>query len=154
MGMATTLMVILLGIGFFTYLAPKQALEEEVHVLGRMAKIQGGLTPANISDFRKNMVDRGMVTDAKKTDVVVKVLLEDASGNQRGEFTPGVTPAIQRGEKFDDGSFKIMKVIVKVPAKKQGINGVSTFFGGSKGLSDNYVFSERIMSEYYKVGGI
>lgn len=152
--MGSILMVVLLGIGFFTYLAPKQAIEEEVHVLGRIAKMQGGLSNQNIDDFRKNMVDRGMVTDAKKTDVVVKVLIEDGKGAQQGEFIPDVTPAIQRGDKNGDGSFKIMKIIVKVPAKKAGLNGVSTFFGGANGLSDYYVFSERVMSEYYKVGGI
>lgn len=148
MGMATILMVILLGIGFFTYMMPRQAIEEEVHLTGRLVKMQGGLTAIDVQNFQENMKKRGMVTDENKDDVVVKLILEDTAGNQRGEFIPGSAP-IQRGETYNDGTFKVMKLLVEVPANTSALDGAMSFFGGGDGLSDKHVFSERIMSEYY-----
>lgn len=149
MGMATILMVIVLGVGFFTYMIPRQAIEEEVHVMGRLVKMQGELKTTDVQNFQENMVKRGMVKSTNKSKVVVKLVLEDTSGNQMGALTPGVSPPIQRGEKFAGGGFKVMKLIVKVPANKAGINGAMSFFGNGESLSDNHVFSERIMSEHY-----
>lgn len=153
MGMATILMVILLGIGFFTYMIPRQAIEEEVHVMGRLVKMQGGLTPLDVENFQDNMIKRGMVTEETKDEVTVKLLIEDTSGTERGTFTPGVTPFIERGEQFSsDNQFKVLRLLVEVPANKSAIDGAMSFFGGDDELSDKHVFSERIMSEYY-VGG-
>ena len=146
MGMATILMVILLGIGFFSYLIPRQAIEEEVHLVGRVVKMQGGYTATDVEGFRANMVKRGMVKTETKDKVIVKVYLENTAGQRIRELAPG--EKIPRGFK-SSGQFVVMKLYVEVPANKTGINGALTFFSTAESLSDKHVFSERIMSEYY-----
>ncbi|WP_214688386.1 MULTISPECIES: hypothetical protein [unclassified Exiguobacterium] len=153
MSMAIVLMVILFGIGMFTYMIPRQAIEEEVHLLGRTAKMQGGLTVEDVEGFKQNMKKRGMVKDENLDDVTVTINLERTSG----EAFPGyedrrnmVGVVIPRGfGKEQAGEYAVMKLKVEVPANKMGISGVVSFFGINDDLPDKYVLSERIMSEHY-----
>lgn len=153
MAMATILMIVLLGVGLFTYMMPRQAIEEELHLLGRTAKMQGGLTDSDVNQFKENMKKRGMVEDKNIDDVKVIVNLETTSG----EPFPGyesrpniINTIVNRGYgKKEAGQYAVMKIRVEVPANKSGIKGAMSFFGGDEDLPDAYVFSERIMSEYY-----
>jgi hypothetical protein len=156
MSMAVVLMVVVLGIGFFTYMIPRQAIEEEVHLLGRIAKMEGRLTSDDVEHFRNNMIKRGLATEDNRSEVKVEVLKESTSGEVSEKVIISEDgERVMRGEKIkingvDSPHYAVLHVVATVPAKKEGIVGALGFFNvNSDGLSDNYVFSERIMSEYY-----
>lgn len=156
MAMATILMIVLLGVGLFTYMMPRQAIEEEVHLLGRTAKMQGGLTDGDVNQFKENMKKRGMVEDENLDDVKVTLNLETTAGEPfplegYNQDMVGKSPIPRGFGKEQVGQYAVMKVRVEVPANKAGLSGAMSFFGGDEDLPDAYVFSERVMSEYYGV---
>lgn len=149
MSMAVVLMVVVLSIGFFTYMIPRQAIEEEVHLLGRIAKMEGTLTVTDVGEFQKNMVDRNLAKD--ENEVTVEIFKENTSGTVSTLLPLGTKVSRGDRESFNHvESYVVLKVVATVPAKKTGVVGALNFFNvNSDGLSDKYVFSERIMSEYY-----
>lgn len=166
--MGVVLMVIILGIGFFTYMMPKQAIESEVNLLGRMAKMNGGLTAKDVTDFQDKLVrERGYTKENIKVDMVLK----NSSGvvttykNKAGltvnpkaitckstaytTTSQGCTDAQKATALYVNRAAQlIMEIRVETPANKKGLLGAFGFFGmGDDSLSDTYVFKERIMSE-------
>lgn len=158
-GLTAILMVIILAIGFFTYMIPRQQLEQEVNILARTAKLNGGLTDTQVNNFKKNLESYGYKEDELKDSVSIR--LTDLSGetitstvlnvedpldisHSRNEPETEEPRYIKRSEDI------IMEVRVEVPAKKQGLMGVFGFFDIGEDedpLSDNYVFKERVVSE-------
>lgn len=152
MSMAVVLMVVVLGIGFFSYMIPRQAIEEEVHLLGRVVKMEGSLKQADIRGFQDNMVARGMAEEPSEIDV--KLYYESTAGKCTTPMS--TSDVVSRGDEFVCGggtSYKVLRVVATVPAKKNGVAGALSFFGVDGGLlADEYVFQERIMSEHYGSG--
>lgn len=150
--MGVVLMVIVLGIGFFTYMMPKQAIEQEVNLLGRMAKMNGGLTAGDISNFKKTMEETRQYA---QSDINIEVMAINSSGAKQlaptveckdvaGVTCPAGTPYVKRNEQ------KIIEITVTMPSKNQGLMGALGFFNVNKDkASQGYVFKERVMSERY-----
>lgn len=169
--MTVVLMVIILGIGFFTYMMPKQQIEQEVNLLGRMAKMNGGLTAKDVTDFKNKMLtDRGYPLDKVKVTMVLK----DSAGTVRTyvnngvsvnplnitcKYNPNNTPRTTSNQFCDSNLHPkplyvnrtaqlIMEIRVETPANKKGLLGALGFLSADKnGVSDVYVFKERVMSE-------
>lgn len=154
MSMSVVLMVIVMGVSVFSYMIPRQAIEEDVHLLGRIAKMEGTLSEAHKAEFQDKMVDRGLAE--KRADVKVEVIKESTSGLCPATLTQDTR--VQRGDKYTigdcTGSYSVIKIVASVPAKTNGVSGALGFFGVSSPLSEDYVFEERVMSEYYPGGGV
>ena len=148
--MSAVLMVTSLGIAYFTYLAPRQILTQEVHVLTQTAKIQGGLTtnqtdPGNgdVERFKERLAAKGF--DADKITV-------EAYAEKDGEVRDviGVEPLsegyLSVSKYSHRNSKEIITIRVTIPAKLQFLNAIKGYFG-SKNTHGNYVFTETIMSE-------
>lgn len=158
-GLTAILMALILVIGFFTYMIPRQQMEQEVNLLGRTAKLNGGLTVGQVANFKKNFEKFGYTSAELQDSVTVK--LKDFSGEPlRTATAMGLTDKtvqeipfkasedeagavyVQRGEEV------LMEIRVEVPAKKQGLMGAMSFFNmGKDTVSDTYVFKERVLSE-------
>lgn len=154
MSMSVVLMVIVLGVSIFSYMIPRQAIEEDVHLLGRVAKMEGTLSDVQKIEFQDKMVSRGLAKT--RTDVTVELYKESTSGLCSSLLSPATK--VQRGDKYTTapcaGSYSVLKVVAKVPAKKNAVSATLGFFGvDSSPLSNDYVFEERVMSEYYPGGG-
>lgn len=152
--MTVVLMVTFLGISYFTYLAPRQMITQDVHMLAQTAKIQGGLTDefsepgrSDVYRFKERMEAKGYNAD----DIVVTAKRVDVDGNEFPAL--GVEPLSENIENYESVNYsrrnskETITIHVTVPAKKNFINAMSRYFtGGNSGLSD-YKFSETIMSE-------
>lgn len=155
MSMSVVLMVIIMGVSIFTYMIPRQAIEEDVHLLGRIAKMEGTLSETHRNEFKDQMVDRGLADT--RTDVKVELYKESTSGECTELLNSSLQ--VQRGEKYPSGSgcddsYVVLKIVAEVPANKSAVTGALEFFGvNSSPLSNDYVFEERVMSEYYAGGG-
>lgn len=154
MGMAVILMVIVLGIGFFSYMVPKQGIEQEVNLLGRLAKMNGGLTTQDVTAFKTEMEKRGYA----KTDVTVDIQLKNSAGTTVAVSSTRdkVSPLAITGKANVAGTHKyihrdeqlIMEIKAVMPANKKGLLGAFWFFNvNDDSVADNYVFKERVMSE-------
>lgn len=162
MGLAVMLMVIVLGIGFFTYMIPKQGIEQEVNLLGRVAKMNGGLTTQDVTAFKKNMEKRGY----DQQDVKLTMVLKDVNGTPQSYSKGGIyVDPLNITCKTNDTACSvpdsnqlyvkrnaqlIMEVRAEMPANKKGLLGAFGFFSVKEDtVSDTYVFKERVMSERY-----
>lgn len=162
LSMGVIFMVIVLGIGFFSYMMPKQGIEQEVNLLGRLAKMNGGLTKEDVDAFKAEMVSRKY----KIEDVKVEILLKDSTGvpttyeSANGNVNPlsidcklidedcPIPETEQRYVKRE--AQLIMEIRAEMPSNKQGLLGAFWFFNvNDDSLSDSYVFKERVMSERY-----
>ncbi|AJD93440.1 hypothetical protein JMA_41230 (plasmid) [Jeotgalibacillus malaysiensis] len=162
-GLTAILMVIILAIGFFTYMIPRQQLEQEVNILARTAKLNGGLTTQQVEDFKQNLESYGYKKE-ELTDAVT-IQLEDFSGAEFSDdrFTEmglnnlsvvAIPMKRSEGDSADGARYVkrseevIMEVRVEVPAKKQGLMGAFWFFDVEDDtVSDTYVLKERVVSE-------
>lgn len=154
--MMLVLMVTFLGISYFTYLLPRQALTQEVHTLAQTAKIQGGLTteitePGNsdIERFKTRMKARGY--DPDEITIEAKATSTDEFGTEHQRSVLGVESLsvgyLDISAYSHRNSKEIIIVHVTVPAKKNFVNAMSQFFGGKDSTLTDYEFSEIIMSE-------
>jgi hypothetical protein len=159
LGMGVILMVIVLGIGFFSYMMPKQGIEQEVNLLGRLAKMNGGLTVQDVQAFKGEMAKRGYEDNEVKLDIQLKtstgvpVMVADTvdkisplaiTGKANATPLAGNPPHlyIHRSEQL------IMEIRAEMPSNKQGLLGAFWFFNvDDDSVSDSYVFKERVMSE-------
>lgn len=167
--MGFVLMVVILGIGFFTYMMPKQAIEQEVNLLGRMAKMNGGLTAKDVTDFKTKLsTERGFA----KEKIKVEMVLKDSTGavrtfvnknnttvnplsitckdikNNINSSSQNCTTAHTNPLYVSRGSQLIMEIKVETPANKKGLLGALGFLSVNENkVSDVYVFKERVMSE-------
>jgi len=141
---SSALMVILVGIGFFTLMFPRIMLQQETHQLAQKAKIQGGLTTpetelvdSDLSLFLDRLEDIGYERD----DVVVSVVTTPGNIDALG-----VTPLHEDGSDYvSRDSEEIMHIRVEVPANIS-INAPLSFFGSSK-AENTYRVMETVMSE-------
>lgn len=154
--MGAVLMVIVLGIGFFTYMMPKQGIEQEVNLLGRLAKMNGGLTTGDVQAFKGEMEKRGYTADEVDVDIQLKsssgfdVEVWDTEDKTSPlEITGKANEADSSSHNYIHRSEQlIMEIRVEMPANKQGLLGAFWFFNTNENsVSDNYVFKERVMSE-------
>lgn len=151
--MGVILMVFLLGVGFFAYMIPKQNLQEEVRILSKTVKLEGGITNAvNVDGFKERLVDKGYADD--KSEIKVVLHKETADGSESTILAEDgflSTELVNRGDMYN-GQFAVMKLVVTIPTNKNSILRPLKFFGVSDTkLSDDYIFVERMMSEY--IGG-
>lgn len=161
-GLGVMLMVIVLGIGFFSYMMPRQGIEQEVNLLGRIAKMNGGLTPQDVTAFKKNMEKR----DYKPEDVKLTMTLKDVNGTPQSVSVGGIyVDPLAITCKANDTSCSIpeanqlyvkrnsqliMEIRAEMPSNKKGLLGAFGFFNvEDDAVSDSYVFKERVMSERY-----
>ena len=144
-GMTALLMIVLLMVGLFTYMYPRQTLEKHVHVLAQEAKVTGGLTTEQIEDFQTTLTDMGYVSSLNVYTVqggAEKSLLGVApKGTPYTTCTSGVYNNFARR---DSGQKIVISVSVK--AKDGLVNSILGFFGGSF-LPKNYIFTETVLSE-------
>lgn len=161
LGMGVLLMVLVLCIGFFSYMMPRQGIEQEVNLLGRMAKMNGGLTTQDVTAFKKNMEKR----EYKKEDVKLTMTLKDSEGNVQTQVDGKYINPLAITCKINDknclvpeenqlyvkrDSQLIMEIRAEMPSNKKGLLGAFGFFSVDKdAVSDSYVFKERVMSERY-----
>lgn len=156
LAMGVVFMVIILGIGFFSYMMPKQGIEQEVNLLGRLAKMNGGLTVADVQAFKGEMKKRGYEENEVKLDIQLKT---STSVPFTGATLDGVSPLAITGKanevqtgtphKYIHRSEQlIMEIRAEMPSNKQGLLGAFWFFNVNEdSVSDSYVFKERVMSE-------
>ncbi|WCK57688.1 hypothetical protein PP175_27005 (plasmid) [Aneurinibacillus sp. Ricciae_BoGa-3] len=145
---ATTcaLMVVLLSIGFFTWLFPRVMLQIETHDLAQKAKIQGGLTDAtsepvnsDVEQFKNRLAQMGYDKNQ------VNVIATTKPGNLNAM---GVTPLHDNGTNYiKRDSKELIQLTIQVPANNS-IKAPMSFFGLNQNLVDNkYTIVESVMSE-------
>lgn len=144
-GMTALLMIVLLIVGLFTYMYPRQTLEKHVHILAQEAKVTGGLTTEQIDDFQSTLTDMGFVSSLN-----VYTIQGGAEKNLLGVAPKGTpyatcTSGVYKNFARRDSGQKIV-ISVSVKAKDSLVNSVLRFFGGSF-LPENYVFTETVLSE-------
>ena len=141
---SSALMVILVGIGFFTLMFPRILLQQETHQLAQKAKIQGGLTTADTQPVDSDLtlfLDRLEAIGYNREDVVVSVVTSPGNVDALG-----VTPLHAEGDSYvSRDSDEIMHIRVEVPANI-AINAPLSFFGSSK-AGNTYRVMETVMSE-------
>lgn len=152
--LSVVLMIILLFIGFWLYLYPRIVLEKEVHTLAQQAKVTGGLTNKQVTDFTNVMNNMGYdiyslsvgtttrpASDVSKYNGLVNVYPKGGAG---GSCT---APTYQNFVKRIDSE----KLVITVKVKAQGfIKGPLAFFGVVTQLGDTYNITETVMSERNK----
>ena len=143
-GIIAFLMVTLLIVGLFTYMYPRQTLEKQVHLLAQEAKVTGGLTAEQISDFQSTLSDMGYTAKISAYTKVAgserNVLGVAPKGTSQDTCTSIYTSFVRR-----DSGQKII-ISVSIQSKDGLANGVLKFFGGSL-LPNDYEFTETVMSE-------
>jgi|HigsolmetaAR206D_1030411.scaffolds.fasta_scaffold00003_61 hypothetical protein len=149
--MMFVLMLIWLGVAYYTYLTPRQVLTQEVHTLATTAKLQGGLTESDIERFKDRLVEKGYVPKDKKDEIVVTAVAEDEAGNKKN-----VTSVLPLSEGYNDdpnayshrGSKEIITVTAQIPAKIQFLKVMLSFWNSQPNEKMyDYTFQETVMSE-------
>jgi len=149
--MMFVLMLIWLGVAYYTYLTPRQVLTQEVHNLATIAKLQGGLTESDIERFKNRLVDKGYVPENKMNKIVVTAVAEDEYGNVKN-----VTSVVPLSEGYNDdpnayshrNSKEIITVTAKIPAKIHFLKVMLNFWDNEpKEAMHEYTFQETVMSE-------
>lgn len=152
--LTVVLIIILLFIGFWLYLYPRTVLEKEVHTLAQQAKITGGLTNAQVTDFNNRMTDLGYEVQSLSVGTTSQPAGDTSKYN-------GLVNVYPKGG--HDGSCSSVgfqnyvkrtssdKIIISVKVKANGfIKGPLSFFGTVTQLSDVYNLTETVMSERNK----
>lgn len=138
------LMVVLVLVGLFCYTYPRQALEKQVHLLAQQAKITGGLTYDQISDFQSTLKDMGYTA---KVNAYVKgrnqVVLGVAPRNTT--YSSCTNTAIYNPFVKRDSGEKII-ISVSISANDGLLKGPLAFFGANL-FPENYTLTETVMSE-------
>ena len=136
--------IILLFVGFYVYQYPCTVLENRVHDLAQQAKITGGLTSAQVTDFNKELQSMGYKSTVKAyvagTDRVALNVAPRDTAYVTCTNTAIYNPFIRR-----DSTAKIV-IVATVKANDGTIKGPIKWFQ-AKMLPDNYVISETVMSE-------
>lgn len=156
LGMSAVLMVILLGIGFFSYMMPKQGIEQEVNLLGRLAKMNGGLTEDDVKAFKEEMKIRKYEEDEVKLDIQLKT--STGAPVSVAETRDKISPLAITGKANEAGNQThkyihrseqlIIEIRAEMPSNKKGLLGALWFFNiDGDSVSDTYVFKERVISE-------
>lgn len=152
--LGVAMLIILLFLGFWLYLYPRVALEKEVHNLAQQAKVTGGLTNSQVTEFAQRMDDVGYsinsltvstsdnpVADTSQYNGLVNVY---PKGGVDGSCSmTGYQNYVKR-----TSSSKII-ITVKVDSN-MFIKGPLSVFKVLSTLSDVYVVSETVMSERNK----
>ena len=144
-------MTLLVCLGFFSYLYPRQVLEKEVHLLAQQAKITGGLTAGQVDAFIETMNDYGYTAEVYAysaanmgeghTGSVLNVVPRDSAYElcMSGSYNPFV--------RRDSGERIVIDVVVN--ADDGLIKGPLRWFT-AKTLSENYTLTEVVLSERNK----
>lgn len=159
LAMSVVLFIVVLVIGWYNYMIPRQGLEKQMHLLGQKAKIQGGLTatPALLSATSYGTLssadlqtDLGMFLNTIQSmghDISkVKVTCKTATNRQN---CLGVDAYSSNGTNYMKRRDMDMMVIhVEIPAKTSLLAMSKGFFGSNTAIiPDRYVFSEAVLSE-------
>ena len=120
-------------IGVFIYVYPTFELQREVHLLGKQAQINGGITNKDLNDFKNKINDISFVRNSGKEVIVEAKTTPDNSS------ALGVTST----RYISKSSGNIINIVVKIPSNNAVIK---TFTNKS---SDYYILKTSIMSEKY-----
>lgn len=125
-------LVISAVVGVFTYVYPTFELQREVHLLGKTAQANGGITNQNLSEF-KNKVNKIPFVKESGKDVIIEASTSVGNHNVIG---------VNNGNYVSKSSRNVINIVVKVPSN----NFISKFTNKS---SDYYIFKTSVMSEKY-----
>lgn len=143
------MMITLVLVGLFCYVYPRQALEKQVHALAQQAKVTGGLTYSQVTDFKSTMDSMGYIANVNayvKTgtdDDGQQVVLNVAPRNT--PYNSCTNPSIYNPFVRRNSGRKII-ITVKIKANDGMLKGPLKFFGASM-FPENYTISETVMSE-------
>ena len=156
--MSVVLFILILSIGWYNYMIPRQGLEKQIHLLGQKAKIQGGLTATssllnsssygNLSNADKQ-TDLGLflqtIKDMGHDISKVKITCKTTSSRKNclgvDSYNSNGTNYIKRQD------MDMMVVYVEIPAKTGLMSVAKGFFGNVGIIPERYIFSEAVMSE-------
>jgi len=153
------LFLIILFIGFFTYLYPRYMVDLEVQQLSHNVRLDGHLSNDAYETFVLNMQERGYERDQLKriytpTDktanggIGVEVFTKDIAGNKRN-LVQMPTEATEDTDKLFRGDGQII-VEVSVPAKLDFLSNGYRIFGISKNGMENYNVRRVVLPEAYQ----
>lgn len=153
--MSGILMITFLGIAYFTYLIPRQALTQEVHMLTQTAKIQGGLTDGSFVESDNDIqrfLDRIEEYGYDPGEVTIKATVSSEIDPSRDGISvigvePLGTPPAEDSLYSRRNSKEIITIEVTIPANKKFINAMSEYWTGEESSLGDYRFKETIMSE-------
>lgn len=143
-GSVFIIFVFMLCVGMFVYIYPRQALEKEVNLLAQEAKVNGGLTSTQISEFKSTMNDMGY--DAT---INVYTVQSDGTTRQALNVAPKNTPYAECMNytafvRRDSGQKIIVEVVIG--SNDSLVKGPLKWFS-SKMLPDNYTITQTVKSE-------
>lgn len=156
--LSVVLFILILSIGWYNYMIPRQGLEKQIHLLGQKAKIQGGLTatPAllnagtygtlssadlqtDLGLFLKTIQDMGH--DISKVKVTCKTNLSNKNCLGVDSYNSSGSNYMKRQD------MDMMILHIEIPAKTGLLSMAKGFFGNTGIIPERYVFSEAVMSE-------
>jgi len=138
------MMLLLVIIGLFCYTYPRQALEKQVHLLAQQAKVTGGLTYGQVSDFKETISDMGYNANVSAyVKGVDRVVLNVAPRNT--SYSACMNTAVYNPYVKRDSGQKIV-ITVSINANDGLLKGPLEFFGASM-FPENYTLTETVMSE-------
>lgn len=120
-------------IGVFIYVYPTFELQREVHLLGKVAQINGGIPDKELNEF-KNKINK--ISFVKKSG---KAVIIEAKTTQGNDNAIGVT----NSKYISKSSGNVINVVVKIPSNNSIIKSFT-----SKN-TDYYTFKTSVMSEKY-----
>lgn len=147
LSMAFVVMMLVMAIGYYSYMMPREALVREVQLLAQKAKIQGGLTGdatgsilgTDTEMFFASMEARGFDRD----NIVLTCETRVAKRN-----CLDVTPIGSKGDRYiqrDD--MEVMVIRAEIPVQSSLLGLTQVFFGTIQMVPEQYLLQESIMSE-------
>ena len=133
--------VVLLCMGMFVYTYPRQALEKEVHILAQQVKVTGGLTTAQLDEFKQTIEDMGYSAEVNVYTISSSALNVAPRNSSYEMCTSGsYNPFVRR----DSGQKIVIDVVIG--ANDGLVKGPLAWFGASF-LPENYTLTETVLSE-------
>lgn len=143
-GIVAILFTVLILVGLFVYTYPRQALEIQGHLLAQQAKITGGLTYDQISDFQSTLNDMGYKANVsayvKGTNQVVLNVAPRNTNYSACTNTAVYNPYVKR----DSGNKIVLSITIEA---NNGLLKVPLKFFGASLFPENYTLTETVMSE-------
>lgn len=143
-GLSIILLTLLICLGMFAYTYPRQYLEKEVAILAQQAKVNGGLTAANITDFQARLNNAGMSAKVNAYTSTSSVLNVAPKGTPYGSCIGGTYNAFATRQ-----SGQVITIEVVVNATDGLVKGPLKYFGAAM-LPENYVLVDTVVSERNK----
>lgn len=139
-GLTVFLITMVMVLGMFFYSYPRQKLEKEVAILAQQAKVNGGLTQENISEFGDRLDAMGL------TGVVYAYTAERTVLNVAPRNTPYASCVADYNAFITRASGDVIYIEVVVNANVSMLSGPLKFFA-AKTFPENYTLVDTVLSE-------